>query len=95
MVPVDLTGPQQPLVDVLVGIDVVISCIAGRYLKDQIPLMEAAKKAGVGRFVPCHFASPAPRGVLDAADQVRALSKWSYKSQDIKISHSLLEIRDP
>lgn len=70
MVAVNVTGPEQPLVDVLTGMDVVISCVAGRYLNDQIPLMGAAKKAGVGRFVPCHFASPAPRGILDAADQV-------------------------
>ncbi|KAI2465041.1 NAD(P)-binding protein [Annulohypoxylon bovei var. microspora] len=66
---VDLTGPKEKLVKVLTGIDVVISCIVFSSLNDQIPLVEAAKQAGVKRFVPCDFATPAPRGVMWLRDQ--------------------------
>lgn len=73
MVPVDLTGPQQSLVDILTGIDIVISCIVAFSLQQQIPLAEAAKKAGVKRFVPCNFGTPAPRGIMWLDDQVGSL----------------------
>ncbi|KAI2620768.1 NAD(P)-binding protein [Hypomontagnella submonticulosa] len=69
VVAADLTGPKEDLVKLLSGIDVVISCIVFSALKDQIPLAEAAKEAGVKRFVPCDFATPAPRGVMALHDQ--------------------------
>ncbi|KAH9890175.1 NAD(P)-binding protein [Xylariomycetidae sp. FL2044] len=65
----DLTGPKQDLVRVLQGADVLISCIVAFKLLDQIPLAEAAKEAGVKRFVPCNFSTPAPRGVTYFTDQ--------------------------
>lgn len=72
IVTTDLRGPKKDLVDLLRGIDVVISCIFFLNLKDQIPLIEAAKEAGVKRFVPSSFGTPAPRGgVMRLADQVR------------------------
>ncbi|KAF3014178.1 hypothetical protein E8E14_004159 [Neopestalotiopsis sp. 37M] len=64
----DPNGPKDELVKLLTGIDVVISCIYWANLNDQIPLAEAAKEAGVKRFVPSSFQTPAPRGVMRLAD---------------------------
>ncbi|KAI3546335.1 isoflavone reductase [Colletotrichum filicis] len=62
---VDLEGPRAELVDVLEGADVLISTIHVSVLGSQIPLADAAKAAGVKRFVPCFFATVAPaKGVL-------------------------------
>ncbi|KAI3557898.1 isoflavone reductase [Colletotrichum abscissum] len=62
---VDLEGPRAELVDVLEGADVLISAIHVSALGSQIPLADAAKAAGVKRFVPCFFATVAPaKGVL-------------------------------
>ncbi|OTA95364.1 hypothetical protein M434DRAFT_393940 [Hypoxylon sp. CO27-5] len=69
VVAANLTGAQDDLIQILTGIDVVISCIVYTNLNDQIPLAEAAKKAGVKRFVPCDFSTPAPRGVMILHDQ--------------------------
>ncbi|KAI0127073.1 isoflavone reductase [Xylariales sp. AK1849] len=63
-----LLGPRQDLVDLLTGIEVVISCIFALNLDDQLPLITAAKEAGVKRFVPCNFGTPAPRGVMTLLD---------------------------
>ncbi|KAH7200653.1 isoflavone reductase [Fusarium oxysporum] len=61
----DIRGPQDELVHLLTGAHVVISAVTATALADQIPLADAAKKAGVGRFVPCSFATVAPpRGVM-------------------------------
>ncbi|EXF75697.1 hypothetical protein CFIO01_04630 [Colletotrichum fioriniae PJ7] len=62
---VDIEGPRAELVDVLKGVDVLISTIHVSALGSQIPLADAAKAAGVKRFVPCFFATVAPaKGVL-------------------------------
>ncbi|KAI1642376.1 isoflavone reductase family protein [Daldinia loculata] len=69
IVAADLTGPKDDLVKTVKGIDIIISCIVFSSLGDQIPLAEAAKQAGVKRFVPCNFSTPAPRGVMDMHDE--------------------------
>ncbi|KAI1373984.1 NAD(P)-binding protein [Hypoxylon crocopeplum] len=69
VVAADLTGSKEDLVKILKGIDVVISCIVFTNLDDQIPLAEAAKQAGVKRFVPCDFSTPMPRGVMEMHDK--------------------------
>ncbi|KAH7233096.1 hypothetical protein BKA59DRAFT_549449 [Fusarium tricinctum] len=69
IVPVELQGPQADLVAALEGIDVVISAIHYQSLHDEIPLSNASKAAGVKRYVPCFFATIAPRGVMRAHDQ--------------------------
>ncbi|KAF3803286.1 hypothetical protein GCG54_00013395 [Colletotrichum gloeosporioides] len=62
---VDLEGPKAELVNVLKDVDVLISTIHVSGLGSQIPLADAAKAAGVKRFVPCFFATVAPpKGVL-------------------------------
>ncbi|KAF4988782.1 hypothetical protein FGRMN_9576 [Fusarium graminum] len=69
IVPIDLQGPSQELVAALNGIDVVISAIYYQALDDEIPLSNAAKEAGVKRYVPCFFATIAPRGLMAARDK--------------------------
>ncbi|RSL59612.1 hypothetical protein CEP51_013894 [Fusarium floridanum] len=66
VMPADLNGPQEKLVGLLAGIDVVISAIFFGSLADEIPLANAAKIAGVKRFVQSAFmvVTP-PRGVVD------------------------------
>lgn len=50
----------------LKGIDVLIVCC----LLDEFALANAAKKAGVKRYVPCFYASVMPRGVQTLRDNV-------------------------
>ena len=63
-------GPRARLVVQLKEIDVLISCITWEHLHLQIPWIEAAKEAGVKRFVPSEWVGPAPRGVIDIKDKV-------------------------
>ncbi|KAL2682307.1 hypothetical protein Neosp_006757 [[Neocosmospora] mangrovei] len=76
----DLAGPEDELVNVLSGTDVLISAISVTGLPDQIPLANAAKLAGVKRFVPCFFATVAPaKGVLALRYLVRLLTDETTK----------------
>ncbi|GAW17973.1 hypothetical protein ANO14919_074420 [Xylariales sp. No.14919] len=66
VVPADLKGPQDTLVSLLSGIDVLISAIFFGSLADEIPLADAAKRAGIKRFVQSAFMIVIPpRGVVD------------------------------
>ncbi|OGM48930.1 hypothetical protein ABOM_003114 [Aspergillus bombycis] len=66
VVPVNLSGPPEQLVQALAGIDVVISAIYFGSLAEEIPLANAAKAAGVKRFVQSAFMIVVPpRGVVD------------------------------
>jgi uncharacterized protein YbjT (DUF2867 family) len=58
----DLKSSEDELEKVLQGIDVVISCVGSAEQQDQIPLANAAKRAGVQRFIPCGFITVAPPG---------------------------------
>lgn len=72
IVKADLRGPQQDLVSALNGIDIVICILPPDSTIDQIPLADAALKAGVQRFVPNMWATLAPpRGVMRIRDWVR------------------------
>lgn len=71
VVAADLKGPEDDLVSLVKGADVVISSIVATALLDQIPLANAAKKAGVGRFIPCTFATACPpTGVMKLRELV-------------------------
>jgi uncharacterized protein YbjT (DUF2867 family) len=73
VVAADLKGPQDELVSLLSGIDVVISAIFFASLADEIPLADAAKRAGVKRFIQSAFMIMIPpRGVVDFREKVRA-----------------------
>jgi methylmalonyl-CoA mutase cobalamin-binding subunit len=60
----DLEGSEEELVKALYDIDVVVSCVREGITQqqDQKSLANAAKKAGVQRFVPCGFGTVAPPG---------------------------------
>ncbi|KAK4212514.1 hypothetical protein QBC37DRAFT_191870 [Rhypophila decipiens] len=69
VVSAELTAPQEELVNLLTGIDVVISAIYIAELKSEMLLADAAKAAGVKRFVPCFFATVIPpKGVTALRD---------------------------
>lgn len=71
VVAAELKGPEDDLVSLLKGADVVISSINAMALLDQIPLVDAAKKAGVGRFIPCTWATVSPpTGVMRLRETV-------------------------
>lgn len=59
---IELPGAVEKLVEALSGLDVVISAISAWSLQLQIDLADAAKKAGVKRFVPCSFMTVMPPG---------------------------------
>lgn len=73
------TAAADPgLVRFLIGIDVVISATFFMNLGEQIPLVDAAQAAGVGRFIPCNFQTVAPRGVMALSDAV----SWGFSRVD-------------
>lgn len=77
VVPADLAGPQEELVRLLSGIDIVISAIFAGNIADEIPLADAAKLAGVKRFIPCAFATVAPpKGVMALREMVRIITSF-------------------
>ncbi len=69
----DSGASQERLTDALRGMDVVVSCTreSATRQEDQISLLNAAKDAGVKRFVPCGFGTVAsPGGIMRVRDQV-------------------------
>jgi len=67
----DIGGPIEGLVDILAGVDVLISAIDAMSQLAQIQLVTAAKEAGVKRFVPCAFTTVAPPGGVMALRDVK------------------------
>ncbi|KAK1855478.1 isoflavone reductase family protein [Colletotrichum chrysophilum] len=69
IVAANLEGPEDALTEILKGTDVMISAINAGNLMAQIPLINASKAAGVGRFIPCFFATIVPpKGILKLRD---------------------------
>ncbi|OQV11301.1 hypothetical protein CLAIMM_15157 [Cladophialophora immunda] len=64
-----MDSSEDTLVDVLRDIDILISTIGPRAQLAQIPLVGAAKKAGVKRFIPCGFTLVMPVGVHRSRDE--------------------------
>ncbi|KAK7184037.1 hypothetical protein DPSP01_001321 [Paraphaeosphaeria sporulosa] len=60
----NLSGDVNELAKALEGFDTVISAIHPHQILAQVKLVDAAKKAGVKRFVPCDFAVVIPPGGL-------------------------------
>jgi NmrA-like family. len=72
IVAADLSGPEEDLVKILTGADVVIAVLDASAFLLQIPLANAAKKAGVKRFVPTFFATIVPpKGALSIRETVQ------------------------
>ena len=61
---------MDEIAEYLKGVDTVISTLVFTQLDLQRPLIHAAKKAGVQRFVPDDWATPCVRGVRAFYDQV-------------------------
>ena len=69
----DLGTPEEVLAKALRGIDVLISAVreSATQQQDQISLANAAKRAGIKRFVPCGFGTiTSPGGIMRVRDQV-------------------------
>ncbi|KAF2441045.1 NAD(P)-binding protein [Karstenula rhodostoma CBS 690.94] len=62
----DLAGDVDELAKVLEGYDTLISAINTHFIRAQLKLVDAAKKAGVKRFVPCDFGPVIPPGGVKA-----------------------------
>lgn len=69
----DISGDVDELAKTLHGFDTVISAIHAMHILAQIPLVDAAAKAGVKRFVPCDFAVTMPPGVSKLRDEKEAV----------------------
>lgn len=64
---------EEALTAALRGMDIVVSCVreSASQQQDQISLANAAKEAGVKRFVPCGFGTVAsPGGIMRVRDLV-------------------------
>ena len=59
---INLESPKDQLLDALKGVDTLVSAILYTQLHLQYLLADAAREAGVKRFVPCDFGTPCVRG---------------------------------
>lgn len=65
----DLEASEESIVTAIRGIDILISAIGPRDQLAQIPLVIAASKANVKRFIPCGYGPVVPVGVHVSRDQ--------------------------
>ena len=79
--------------ELLKEVDVLISCIAWEHLHLQIPFIEAAKAAGVKRFVPSEWVGPAPKGVIDIKDKVGCEPCWRTLQHSRHVAQIIAEPR--
>jgi hypothetical protein len=92
LVGADLDGPKNDWVRLLTGADVVISAVNAAVLRKQIYLANAAKEAGVGRFIPCFFATACPpRGVMQLREIVKRTMVLTQQSEAGKLTISQKE----
>lgn len=68
----NLIEQSDSLIQALTGMDVVVSCMTLRSLKEEMALVDAASMARVGRYVPSFFGPCCPpRGVMPFREMVR------------------------
>jgi len=78
---IDLVGATaDSLKDSLAGIDTVVCALTWDKLSLQWPLIDAAKAAGVKRFVPTDWGTPCVRGVRALFEQASAFPNKSLLS---------------
>ena len=65
----------------LQSIDIVICCLSPPAIKSQIGLIDAAVLAGVKRFVPCNWGTPAARGILSLRDTKEEVHDHMYRQR--------------
>jgi len=86
----DLEHPlPEQLVDVLRGVDTVISTILWTQLQLQKPLIEASKKAGVKRFIPCDWGTACVRGVRKLYDEKIEIHEYI---QEIGLGYTFIDV---
>ena len=67
----DITDSVDKLKTTLQGVDILISAVDARVVRDQREIFRAAKEVGVKRVIPCDWATPGARGVRFLTDTVR------------------------
>jgi len=78
------------LVPILADIDIVLSAISAGSQLDQIPLIDAAKKAGVERFVPCGFIPIIPPGGIAVLRDEKEIVYNHLKIQ--KLPYTIIDV---
>ncbi|TDL19872.1 NAD-binding protein [Rickenella mellea] len=73
---VDISAVDDSTVEALRGVDIVISATSGSTISAQKQLVDAAKKAGVKRFIPNDWASPCIRGVRQYYDDKKVIQDY-------------------
>jgi hypothetical protein len=58
----EIRAPASELVQYLAGIEILVSCLGANAQLAQLNWVDAAKQAGIKRFVPCGFTTISPRG---------------------------------
>ncbi|KAA8645441.1 uncharacterized protein ATNIH1004_006860 [Aspergillus tanneri] len=75
------TDNFESIVDILTRFDIVISAIGADAQLCQLRLIDAAKVAGVKRFVPCGFITVAPAGgIMDIRDEKETVYQHLWKA---------------
>jgi uncharacterized protein YbjT (DUF2867 family) len=75
----NLDDSIESLVSLLQNIDIVICCLSPPAIRSQIALIDAAVQAGVKRFVPCNWGTPAARGILSLRDTKEAVHDHIFR----------------
>ena len=65
-----LTDDYEKLKEHLQGVDILISAVDARVVRDQREIFRAAKEVGVKRVIPSDFGTPGAKGVRVAHDMV-------------------------
>jgi putative NADH-flavin reductase len=60
----------ETLEECLAGVDILLSVVSFMVIEQQKQVMTAAKKAGVGRVIPCDFGTACPPGRRALHDKV-------------------------
>lgn len=85
----ELDDPIEELITLLQDIDTVISCISPASMKLQIPLIDAAVKAGVKRFLPCNLGTPSARGILALRDVKEEIHDHVFRQ---KVGFTIIDV---
>jgi hypothetical protein len=75
----NLDDSTENLVALLQTIDIVICCLSPLAITSQIALIDAAVQAGVKRFVPCNWGTPAAKGILSLRDAKEAVHDHIFR----------------
>ncbi|TDL15978.1 NAD-P-binding protein [Rickenella mellea] len=93
---VDISTVDDSTVDALRGVDIVISATDHSTISAQKQLVDAAKKAGVKRFIPNDWATPCIRGVRQYYDDKGVIQDYireiglGYTFIDVGIWHQII-----